>query len=201
METVILKGISNIFRNSIFTVIKHRLALSSIEEDMEKDIMTKLKVIPLEALSAIHKIIQGDIKGFVESHIESHVCTNLTTLCRDYPYRIKYSIYNNDTIISLYSECIDLEILLTIVFGDLIKYFEFIEGYRDNILFKYSIIPRTVLGTKLYSILNSIASHSSTKMTFRQANEIFDYVVQSKNDVNEIIFVIPCIDLNTINIV
>lgn len=200
MGTVTLKGISNIFRSSIFTITKHRLALSSVEEDIEKDIVAKLKVVPLEALSAIHKMVQGDIKSFAESHIESHVCTNLTTLCRDYPYRIKYSIYNDNAIISLYSECIDLEILLTIVFGDLIKYFEFVEGYRDNVLFKYSVIPRIVLGTKLYNELNSIAGHTSVNMAFKRANEIFDYIVQSKDDVSEIIFVIPCIDLNIIEI-
>lgn len=201
MKTLILKGITNVFRSSIFTVTKHRLALSSVEEDMEKDELTKLRVIPLEALSAIHKMMQGDIKSFVESHIESHVCTNLTALCRDYPYRVKYSIYNNDTIISMYSECIDLEILLTIVFGDIIKYFEFIEGFRDDVLFKYSVIPRSILGGKLYNILNSVTIHSSVKIPSKQIDDIFNHIVRSRDDISEMIFVIPCIDPNIIDIV
>ncbi|MEM1560851.1 MAG: hypothetical protein QW775_02910 [Ignisphaera sp.] len=200
MKHVILKGISNVFRNSIFTVTKHRLALSSVEEDMEKDELTKLRVIPLEALSAIHKMMQGDIKSFAESHIESHVCTNLTALCRDYPYRVKYSIYNDGHVISMYSECIDLEILLTIVFGDIIKYFEFIEGFRDNVLFKYVVIPRSVLGGKLYNTLNYIAGHSSIRITSKQIDDIFSRIVQSRDDVSEMIFVIPCIDLSVIDI-
>lgn len=198
MKTLTLKGISNLFPNSKITILKHRPKIANIDENIEKGESLKLRVVPFESITAISKIIQGDLKSFAETHIESHVCTNLSTLCRDYPYRIKYSIYIDDEDLSLYSECINIEILMTIVFGDLIKYFDFYEGDRDGITFKYSSIPRSLLSSKVQNLLNSIAGFSKVNIEARNAYKILNYLQQFKEMINEIILIMPCLDNSTV---
>lgn len=189
-----LRGIANLFQNSKLSISRHRLALSTIGTDIDKNIGSKLKVIPFESITALSKIIQGDIKGFAETHIESHICTNLSSLCRDYPYRIKFSIYLDPEFLSVYSECIDVEILFSIIFGDMIRYFEFIEGYRDNTMFKCGVIPNTVLLPKAYNILSSLAGYIGIKIKSRNVKDIIEELLHSKNEITELLMIIPCID-------
>lgn len=196
-----LKGVSNLFKESKLKVLRHRLALANVLEDLREGRISKLKVIPFEAISALQKLSQGNTKDFVEVHIESHLCTNLTTLCRDYPYRIKYSVYVDDESMALYSECVDLDILLTIVFGDLIKYMEFLEGYRDNMMFKYSIIHRALFSQNLHEVLSPSIGYTGTKINSRYLQDIISELISLKEEVSEVIVASPCIDSRTIEMV
>lgn len=201
MSSIQLKGVSSLLKESRLKILRHRLALANVLEDIRKGNIQKLKVIPFEAVSALQKISQGNIKDFVEVHVESHVCTNLSTLCRDYPYRIKYSIYVDGESIALYSECIDLEILLTIVFGDLIKYIEFLEGSRDDVMFKYSTMSREFLTQDVYEVLGSNVGCAGVKINSRYLQDVISELVSSKEEVSELIIASPCVDSRTIEVV
>lgn len=195
-----LKGIENLFRNSKLDVIKHRLPLFRIS-DGAIDRMPRLKVVPFEAISALSKIMQRDIKNFVETHIESHICTNLLSLCRDYPYRIKYSVYLDYESLLTYSECVDVEVLFTIVFGDIIGYMEFIEGHRDGIPFKCGLIPSNLLTSRMYNMLNSVVGFTGIKISSRYTQDIINELIDMKNEITEVILVIPCLNLEVAEII
>uniref|UniRef100_A0A7C2VNY4 Uncharacterized protein n=1 Tax=Ignisphaera aggregans TaxID=334771 RepID=A0A7C2VNY4_9CREN len=201
MTTPLIKGISNLFRDSKFTIVKHRHPISDLMEDLAGNRLNALKVVPFEAVSAINKIAQGNIKEFVETHIEPHICTNISTLCRGYPLRIKYSIYIDKESVSIYSECIDLEVLLALIFGDFVKYMEFIKGYRDNILFKHSIIPQNLLSGEVRDFLVNIVGYVGFKTSSRSFRDIVNELISRKNEVNELILVLPCIDPTTIEFI
>lgn len=196
-----LRGLETLFRNSKLVTTKHRETLSLIEKDIEEGLGGKLKVVPFEAISALSKIYQGDLKSFVEAHIESHVCTNLSSLCREYPYRIKYSVYNYREYLTLYSECIDVEILSAIIFGDIIRYFEFVEGYRDNIPFKYCMIPGSLFNPKVYGLLNTLAGYVGVKIEHKHVQGILEEISLNRDDITELIFSTPCMSTEILNII
>jgi len=196
MDLSIPRDIAKLFPNSKITILRHRLNIADIDSDIEKYKISTLRIIPFESITAISKLIQGDLKSFAESHIESHVCTDLSTLCRDYPYRIKYSIHV-DNGISIYSECVDIEILMTIIFGDLIKYFNFYEGKRDDIAFKYCNIPQSFLSYKIQNILSSIAGFSKINIESKIGYAVLENLYRLSNDINELILIAPCLDSQT----
>jgi hypothetical protein len=200
MDSQTLGNITKLFPDSKILILKRRLHNTDISIDVERNEILKLKVIPFEAISAFSKLVQGDLKSFVESHIESHICTNLTSLCRDYPYRIKYFV-NVENGVSIYSECISVDILMTIIFGDLIAYFDFYEGKRDDILFKLSIIPQAFLSGKVQNVLTSIVGFSKLNIEFRKGYALIKNLDSLSSDINELIIVIPCLDSKSFKIV
>ena len=186
-----LKNIANIFPESKFGITTYRSPALSADDFSTKDLSSNLRVLPFEAINALSKIGQGDVKSFIDTHIEAHVCTSISSLCRDAPYRIKYSVHLDNEFLSIYSECIDLEILFATVFGDLIKFFGFADGYRDDKTFRCTFIPRFLAQNKSIALLSSLVGYVGVKLRGRQLTEIINELPQLGSSISEIIFVTP----------
>lgn len=193
-------GVLKLFRGSQIKVEKRysKLSINNLEDYLDlKAVDDSMRIIPLEASIALNKLYSNDIKGFMEAHIDSHVCTPLVSLCREYGPRIKCSIYIDDEYVELYSECFDVEVLSSIVFGDLSNLFIFEIGYREGKRFKRVTIPRKLISQlapliakwerdRLRSQL-SIPSHETL-------DEVIKYVLNEGSRITELIIHIPCLN-------
>lgn len=195
-----LEPITRLFHNPKMSIKKHYMPKIVSQKDIVED-LTELKVIPFEAYSALSKVINGDIKSFIEVHIDSHVCTQISSMCREYPYRIKYLIHMDPEYVLFYSECIDVEIAYSIIFGDMVKYFEFIEGSRNNVMFQCAVIPSNILMTEALRYTNSLRTSKGLTIKSKRFREIVKELSEAVEEITELILVLPCINEFSISVI
>ncbi len=179
-----------------------RLYINSIEDSLEF-LDEDARIVPLEAFIALNKLYNNDIKSFIETHIDAHICASLTSLCREYGPRVKCSIYMDNKHVELYSECFDIEILSAIVFGDLSNLFTFEVGYRDDKKFKRATIPKKFI-LQLASITSRwkrdrVESWFST-IPIKTFHSAIEYILENKDKTTELIFHIPCLNNEVIEL-
>ncbi len=195
--------IEYIFKENKFVVeetyCRQRIELPDDPLAIAKNIMNILRVYPLEASSALMKLYYGDFKSFIDTHIDSHICGNLISLCRERGPRIKLSIYDNETNINIYSECFDVEILLSIVLGDLSSIIYYETGYRENIRYKKAVIPRTITIPPIVTTLDKLFRPIQLSISSTIAVDALREIENNLNIIGEIIVLLPCIDEYTIN--
>ncbi|MEM1560353.1 MAG: hypothetical protein QXJ56_02155 [Ignisphaera sp.] len=162
-----------------------------------------VKVVPFEAFTALYKLYNNDIKSFIETHIDVHICTPIISLCREHGPRIKCLIYTSDKYLEIYSECFDVELLSSIIFGDLSNLFTFEIGYRDGRRFKRAIIPKKLILQLAPEISKWNRNNSESEFfttPLKTFGNMIRYVLEKGNEVTELIFHIPCLDDKAIDL-
>ncbi|MEM1915982.1 MAG: hypothetical protein QXU00_01700 [Ignisphaera sp.] len=195
-----LEPITRLLHNPKITIKKHYTPKIVTQKDIVED-LNKLKVIPFEAYSALSKVINGDIKSFIEIHIDPHVCTQVSSMCREHPYRIKYLIHMDPKYMLFYSECIDIEIAYSIIFGDMIKYFEFVEGSRNNVMFQCAVIPSNILIPEALRYTNSLGIFKGLTIKSKRFCEIVKELIEAVEEITELILVLPCVNEFSISVI
>ncbi|MCS7112204.1 MAG: hypothetical protein N3D82_04255 [Ignisphaera sp.] len=194
----VTSGILRMFKGSQIKVEKRysKLSINTVENYL-KTIDEDVRIVPFEASIALNKLYNNDIKSFIETHIDSHICTSLTSLCREYGPRIKCSIYIDDEYAEIYSECFDVEILSSIVFGDLSDLFIFETGYRDGRKFKRTVIPKKLIPqlAPLIAKWERDRLESQPPMVLPKTfSDTIERLLEKENRVTELIFHIPCLN-------
>ncbi len=196
--------IEYVFRESKFVVeetyCRQKIDLSEDLLAIAKNIITDiLRVYPLEASSALMKLYHNDFKSFIDTHVDSHICGNLLSLCRERGPRIKLSIYDDGININVYSECFDVEILLSIVLGDISSIIYYETGYRDSIRYKKAVIPKIIATPLIVTTIDKLFKPIQLNISSTIAIDVIREIENNMNLIGEMIFLLPCIDNNTLS--
>lgn len=196
--------IEYIFKENKFVVeeayCRQKINLSEDPLAIAKNIIVDiLRVYPLEASSALMKLYHNDFKSFIDAHVDSHICGNLLSLCRERGPRIKLSIYDDGTNINVYSECFDVEILLSIVLGDISSIIYYESGYREGIRYKKAIIPKTIAMPLIVSTIDKLFKPIQLNIRSTIAIDVIKEIENNLNAIGELIILLPCIDNNTLS--
>ncbi len=153
----------------------------------------EITVIPKESLSALKRLYSGDIKQFMEVHLENHICTHSVNLCREYGPRIELALteirLGNELIYELYSECVDVGLVLELILGDIVKFVVVEYGYRGRIKYSRALIPLALyLSLKWLEQLTPNVNRS-TKLT-RLGVALEEVLERARS---EVLIAVPCI--------
>jgi hypothetical protein len=197
-------GIARMFKEPHIVKDKRyaRLTINNIENIIEF-IDKYVKILPFESTIALQKLYNGDIKSFIDTYVDAYLCTPLISLCRERGPRIKCSIYSDSEYIEVYSECFDIELLFSIIFGDLSNLFIFETGYRDGIRFKRSIISRNLIEISIPEVMRRNKSKSKEHLftiPLKTFSNVFEYILKNADEVTELILHIPCLDNKVIEL-
>ncbi len=179
-----------LFPRSRIEVEKRRSRRRLVDPSM----LRELRILPPESCAALRRLISRDFKQFVDIHIDAHLCPYLVSKCREAGPRILYSITRLGNGVELYSECIDLEILASIVFGDLLQFMEFGRGFRDAARFNYMYVGSDLLRNEVLETLEDLVENPPN--IDLGGSRLVDFVhelARLGNEVSEVIVSIPCI--------
>ncbi|MEM0027649.1 MAG: hypothetical protein QXT53_07850 [Ignisphaera sp.] len=160
-------------------------------------INNRARTIPVDASSALSKLVKGDLKGFVEAFIDTTVCTEIISLCRDRGPRIKCGISFDENGIEIYSECFDPELFSHIILGDISMLLHVISGYRDFVRFKSIIIPNKLLTQDVIAAMENGALKNKLRANMAVpeggvAKKFYEELTSGDLEYSEAILMIPC---------
>lgn len=193
---------------SVEVVIERRRGTNDYREHKDHAILLAhlvkmFKVLPADALSALQKLSQGDLKGFIEIYVDPNICPSAISLCRDRGPRIKFGILINKASLELYSECFDVELLLGILLGDLASVSVYEEGHRNGVRFKRALLPLAVVDHAVLRALEEALSYDSvwrndTMPRRMSVGELVSELASKANNISELIMLVPCVNATAV---
>ncbi|MEL9940720.1 MAG: hypothetical protein QW632_04080 [Ignisphaera sp.] len=168
-------------------------------------INNRARTIPMDSVSALSKLVKGDLKGFVETFIDTTVCTEVISLCRDRGPRIKCGINITENGVEIYSECFDPELLSHIILGDISMILQVASGYRDFVRFKSVVIPDKLLTQDAITAIeegilrNKLQTNTATPER-SIAKQFYEELTSGGLGYSEAILMAPCLSSTLIEI-
>ncbi|RLG77783.1 MAG: hypothetical protein DRO12_01170, partial [Thermoprotei archaeon] len=165
------------------------------------ELINELMVLPSEVDFVLHRLRRGELKQFCDSFVEANTCSYLESLCREEGPRIYYMINAKPRLfVELYSECIELDLLIFLLLGDLARFTLIEKGWRGGIPYTRLGVPRIFLEPSFIRILTSVleqrrteySKYSSRPVKIRNLSALEDYIVKNVGRISEIILAVPC---------
>jgi len=156
--------------------------------------------VPENIQSAVSLLVNGRYKDFIDKYVEANLCAYIHNWCRNNGPRILVSISEiDDKHLEFYTECIDLELLMQIVFGQARRVYSFERGFRDLVPYMRTIIDVSTL-EKISTDSPSIsASYRRTRYPNHiTLKELFEELI-AENFQGEVIIGVPCFSRDTLN--
>jgi len=156
--------------------------------------------VPENIQSVVSLLVNGRYKDFIDKYVEANLCAYIHSWCRNNGPRILVSISEiDDRLLEFYTECIDLELLMQIVFGQARRLYSFEKGFRDFVPYMRAIVDVSAL-EKISTDLPSTSTYRRTKHPNHiTLKELFEELID-ENFQGEVIIGLPCFSRDTLNI-
>ncbi len=152
----------------------------------------RFRVRSSDCIGVLRRLIHGDYKTFIDVYVENNVCSYVMSTCKEFGPRILISITDKGDHLELYSECIDVEILLELLLGDLHLFVEYEDGYRGSAPYKKAFVPVEILDLNIAEQLY-IDTELRDEMRLSSIKNI-DELVQILKNSREVIVAIQCLN-------
>jgi len=155
--------------------------------------------VPENIQSAVSLLVNGRYKDFIDKYVEANLCAYIHNWCRNNGPRILVSISEiDDKHLEFYTECVDLELLMQIVFGQARRACSFEKGFRDLVPYVRAIVDVGTL-EKISTDLLNVSTYRRTKYPSHiTLKELFEELID-ENFQGEIIIGLPCFSRDALN--
>ena len=179
--------------------ITKRIAPRSIRELIPALANLSVNVVPQDLVPALRRLSIGDYKQFMDSFIDIHVCPYICELCRESGPRILHSLMDLGSAIELYSECVDMCLVMDLIMGDLVEYVCRGYGYRDGKRFSFVVIPKELVSRDIIEELEKYRPLSIDIEASKLAQALA--CLEKSRRVSELLIAVPCITEDFIEVV
>jgi len=156
--------------------------------------------VPENIQSAVSLLVDGRYKDFIDKYVEANLCAYIHNWCRNNGPRILVLISEiDDKHLEFYTECVDLELLMQIVFGQVRRVCSFEKGFRDLVPYMRAVVDVSAL-EKISAYLPNNSTYRRTKYPSRiTLKELFEELI-GENFQGEVIIGLPCFSRDALNI-
>jgi len=152
----------------------------------------RIRVVPQDLIPALRRLSLGDYKQFIDSFIDIHVCPYICELCRESGPRILHALADLGNVIELYSECVDVCLLIELILGDLVEFVCRGYGYRDGRRFSFAMVPKELLDKRVLSELEKYRP-PSLDIEASKLSQVLKYLEDNARNISELLVAVPCI--------